>query len=149
VVAGSIPVALAMRKKSVLDEIKLAIRTLPDAQRERLVAWLAGLRKTRKNNGQPLTAVPPDGYNQDKMIATLAKQRAGSREQGAARSIGQKIKQFRKERGLTLAELAKQSKVHLITIHHIEKGHQEPTSSTIHSLADALGVDDADLEPAA
>lgn len=53
---------------------------------------------------------------------------------------GEKVKQKRKEIGLTLEELGKKISVSAAQISYIESGAREPSASGIGKLADALGV---------
>lgn len=56
------------------------------------------------------------------------------------------LKQLREERGLTQEELAEKSGVSRVTISMLEVGKQKVTkSTTLVSLADALGVSVTDL----
>ena len=53
-------------------------------------------------------------------------------------SIGNKILELRKSKGLTQEELAKLSKVNLRTIHRIENNENEPRGNTLNLICDVL-----------
>jgi len=55
-------------------------------------------------------------------------------------SLGEKIRQIRQKRHLTLAQLAEMTKVSAVTIHNIERDIYEPKISTLTNLSRALGV---------
>lgn len=59
--------------------------------------------------------------------------------------IGDKLREVRKRRMFTQEELAQKSGVGVTTIVRIERNRVEPQGRTIRKLADALGVDPADL----
>lgn len=59
--------------------------------------------------------------------------------------IGEKVREIRKRRMLTQDELGKRSGVGVTTIVRIERNQVEPQGRTIRRLADALGVEPADL----
>jgi transcriptional regulator with XRE-family HTH domain len=56
-----------------------------------------------------------------------------------------RLKELRTLRALTLRELDQQSGVSYATIWRLENGHKAARPSTIRKLADALGVDTAEL----
>lgn len=49
-------------------------------------------------------------------------------------------KRLREERGLSVGQLAKSSRLTERTIHYIEKGFSDPKATTLAKLARALGV---------
>jgi transcriptional regulator with XRE-family HTH domain len=56
--------------------------------------------------------------------------------------FGVKLKVLREAAGMTQAQLAKASRLHLSVIFKIEQGlRRDPTWSTVQALAGALGVD--------
>ena len=57
------------------------------------------------------------------------------------------LRRIRKLKGLTQVELAALSGVSQYTITEIETGRREPRPSTLHKLAEALGVEVADFFP--
>lgn len=56
-------------------------------------------------------------------------------------SIGQKIRQFRKESKLTQEQLAKKSNVSLMTIRRYEKDERSPNIDILKKIAETLNVD--------
>ena len=63
----------------------------------------------------------------------------------ADNSIGKKIREARKQKGLTLAQLADQCKCSTSLISQIETGTVNPSFSTLKSIGEALGTDMAML----
>ena len=57
----------------------------------------------------------------------------------------QRLKHLRRQRALTLRELGEKASVSYATIWRIESGHSDVRPSTIRKLAQALGVDTAEL----
>lgn len=56
-------------------------------------------------------------------------------------NIGERVRELRRARPMTLRELADKSGVHYVSIHRIESGTaKEPHPSTVRKLAEALGV---------
>lgn len=53
-------------------------------------------------------------------------------------TIGEKIKEIRKEKGLTQQELADLSKLTCAAIINIEKGHNAPSLSSLYKISQAL-----------
>lgn len=62
-----------------------------------------------------------------------------------AKEIGDKIRRFRKERGLTQSDLADRSGVSFRAIQNIEAGERTPRSDTVEMIAQALGVQPGEL----
>jgi XRE family transcriptional regulator, regulator of sulfur utilization len=58
---------------------------------------------------------------------------------------GQRLRQLRIERALSLRALAQRSGVAFDTINKLELGHRPARLVTIHKLADALGVEPKEL----
>lgn len=56
-------------------------------------------------------------------------------------NIGENIKKYRKEKGLTQAELAKLSNVSRVAIGNYERSDRVPTTDIASKIADALQVD--------
>ena len=61
--------------------------------------------------------------------------------------FGEKIRTFRRARGLTQLELAENSALDRKTISRIENHQYSPSLSTIFSIAEALEVEPKDLMP--
>lgn len=59
--------------------------------------------------------------------------------------IGEKIRYWRKKKGLTQAELAKRLNVYGPNISQIENGARSPSMNTIELIAEALGIDVGEL----
>lgn len=59
--------------------------------------------------------------------------------------IGEKIKYWRKKRNMTQAALAEKLLITPSNISQIENGSRSPTIATIEQIADALGIDVAEL----
>lgn len=60
--------------------------------------------------------------------------------------FGNRLKEILKERGVTIKELSEMSGISINTLYSITKRDtQAPASDTIRKIADALGVDEADL----
>lgn len=55
--------------------------------------------------------------------------------------FAENLRRLRLERFLSQAELARQAGMHAITITRLEAGGQAPTTRTVRSLAEALGVE--------
>jgi transcriptional regulator with XRE-family HTH domain len=63
-------------------------------------------------------------------------------------SIGRRIRRYRKEKGLTLAELASKAKVSKSYLSELENGagnHKRPSAETLYRIGKALGVAMSDL----
>jgi transcriptional regulator with XRE-family HTH domain len=58
---------------------------------------------------------------------------------------GDKIKHLRDARALTQEELAKKAGITVAALSRIERNHAEPRATTRRKLAQALGVDPAEL----
>ncbi len=56
------------------------------------------------------------------------------------RKLGKKIRELRKEQGISQAQLAFESGVRREAITHIERGEQNATTDTLYSIAEALGI---------
>ena len=59
--------------------------------------------------------------------------------------IGERLRQLREERALRQEDLAELAGVGKNTVNRLERNHTEPHMTTIRKLADALGVDPAEL----
>ncbi len=59
--------------------------------------------------------------------------------------IGDRLRDLRKRKLLTQEQLAERSGVGIATIVRVERNQVEPRGSTIRKLAEALGVDPAQL----
>ncbi len=59
--------------------------------------------------------------------------------------IGNKIKQKRKQKGLSQEELAESAKINLRTIQRIENNENEPRGKTLHLICEALEMKSEDL----
>lgn len=57
-----------------------------------------------------------------------------------ASTIGSKIKEYRIEKGYTLAELAKKTNIPMQTLSHYETGRQLPPIKKLNNIAEALEV---------
>ncbi|MEN3267769.1 helix-turn-helix transcriptional regulator, partial [Pseudonocardia sp.] len=55
-------------------------------------------------------------------------------------SIGPKVRALRRERGLTLQQLAHAADVSTASVHKVERGDMVPTVTTLLKIAGALGV---------
>ena len=60
-------------------------------------------------------------------------------------TLGGKIKELRKKKGLSQEELAESSKVNLRTIQRIEKDQSEPRGKTLNLICQVLGVNAEDI----
>jgi transcriptional regulator with XRE-family HTH domain len=60
-------------------------------------------------------------------------------------TIGEKILEIRKRKGLTQENLADLAKINLRTLQRIEKGDTEPQSNTLKSLCNVLEINFEDL----
>lgn len=56
-------------------------------------------------------------------------------------ALGERIRELRLHRGFSQEELAYEADVPLSQIGRIERGENNPTISTLHVLAEALGVE--------
>jgi transcriptional regulator with XRE-family HTH domain len=59
------------------------------------------------------------------------------------------LRRIRKERGLTVEQLAVKAGTASATVYRAERGERRPTDETFAALADALGVDIVDLRETA
>jgi transcriptional regulator with XRE-family HTH domain len=65
---------------------------------------------------------------------------------GAAQTLGEIVRRYRDERGLTLSQLAAKAKVSKSYISAIEHGEgPRPSGNTLYAIAEALGVTMSDL----
>lgn len=63
-----------------------------------------------------------------------------------AKAVGSRVRRYRTERGLTLTQLAKDSKLSKSFLSEIENGETpRPSGRTLYALAEALGVTMSDL----
>jgi transcriptional regulator with XRE-family HTH domain len=60
-------------------------------------------------------------------------------------AFGRHLSKMRKEKGFTLESLAFEAEMEISQIYRIEKGHINPTLSTLHALAKALNINLMDL----
>jgi transcriptional regulator with XRE-family HTH domain len=60
-------------------------------------------------------------------------------------SLGQALKQLRKKKGLTLAELAEKTHSHVGNLSRIERGMARPSLDLLYRLAEALGFSITDI----
>ncbi|HWI95663.1 MAG TPA: helix-turn-helix transcriptional regulator [Solirubrobacterales bacterium] len=60
-------------------------------------------------------------------------------------ALGKAIREFREERGMTQEALAQEAGVTVGHMSMIERGHSNPTWSTVKAIADALGRRMVDL----
>jgi len=56
------------------------------------------------------------------------------------KELGERIRTYREKRGLTRAELAERTGLHVVQIHRYEKGEASPTAERIVALSEALRV---------
>jgi transcriptional regulator with XRE-family HTH domain len=60
-----------------------------------------------------------------------------------AEGVGKRLKELRRRRGLTLAQLAERTKLSISSLSQVERGLVSPTIRTIYSVSTALGVSPA------
>ncbi|WP_273206507.1 helix-turn-helix domain-containing protein [Marinobacter subterrani] len=60
-------------------------------------------------------------------------------------SLGQALKQLRKKKGLTLAEMAEKTHSHVGNLSRIERGMARPSLDLLYRLAEALGFSITDI----
>lgn len=60
-------------------------------------------------------------------------------------SLGQALKQLRKKKGLTLAEMAEKTHSHVGNLSRIERGMARPSIDLLYRLAEALGFSITDI----
>lgn len=60
-------------------------------------------------------------------------------------TLGNKIKEKRKERGMTQEELAELSKINLRTVQRIENGETTPRGNSLNSICEVLEIDLSEL----
>jgi transcriptional regulator with XRE-family HTH domain len=60
-------------------------------------------------------------------------------------TFGQRLRELRRERGLTQEDLSRRASIHAPTIGRLERGRREPRLKTILRLADGLGVSPGEL----
>ena len=58
---------------------------------------------------------------------------------------GDKLKQLRLKKGLTLEQLASEADIELSQVHRVEKGKINPTLTTLDALAKGLGLSLSEL----
>ena len=56
-----------------------------------------------------------------------------------------KLKEIRTDRGMSITELARRSKLSRITVSNIENGLSNPTVSTVSAISEALGKNPVDI----
>lgn len=61
-------------------------------------------------------------------------------EQEIKRTFGEKMRQLRKEKGLSQEKLALDIEMDLTSVNEIERGHRSPKLITMYKIAQALGV---------
>lgn len=61
-------------------------------------------------------------------------------------TIGEKIREFRKWRGLTQQQLADASEISVMSIRRYESGEREPTENAVKAIALALEVNPAEID---
>lgn len=66
-------------------------------------------------------------------------------ESEVKRRFGERMRQIRKEKGLSQEKLALEVEMDLTSINEIEKGHRSPKLITIYKIAQALGVSMSEL----
>lgn len=59
--------------------------------------------------------------------------------------FGNKLKELRTSKGLTLQELAFEADMEISQVHRVEKGKINPTLTTLNALAKGLGITLAEL----
>ena len=62
-----------------------------------------------------------------------------------AQALGQNVRRFRKERGMSQEALADEVKLAVTYVGQIERGKRNPTLKVVESFAKALGVKPLDL----
>lgn len=67
------------------------------------------------------------------------------RNETAIKGFGNKVREFRIKKGLTIEEFANSIDLHVTQLSRIERGETNPTISYIFLLAEKLGVKPADL----
>ncbi len=60
-------------------------------------------------------------------------------------TFGQRLRELRRERGVSQEALSRRTHIHIPTIGRLERGKQEPRLKTILRLADGLGVSPGEL----
>ena len=76
----------------------------------------------------------------DPLAALDAAREAPAGWQDVVVSIGPKVRALRRERGLTLQQLAHAADVSTASVHKVERGDMVPTVTTLLKIAGALGV---------
>ena len=56
------------------------------------------------------------------------------------KDFGRRLAEVRKSRGMTQQQLAEKLEISLVSVGYIETGKRWPRISTLHRIADALGV---------
>jgi transcriptional regulator with XRE-family HTH domain len=62
-------------------------------------------------------------------------------------TMGQRIRQLRRDRGMTQAQLSEATGLRIESISRLENDKYPPTPRTVRDLARALGVAESELEP--
>ncbi len=62
------------------------------------------------------------------------------RDQGVLIEFGNKLKDLRTLKGLTLQQLAFEAEMEISQVHRVEKGKINPTLTTLNALAKGLGI---------
>ena len=60
-------------------------------------------------------------------------------------TIGKKIAEIRKQKGLTQEEVSEQAKINLRTLQRIEKGETDPRGNSLKGICEALGINIEDI----
>jgi transcriptional regulator with XRE-family HTH domain len=59
----------------------------------------------------------------------------------AEMTFGERVTALRKDRGMTITELADKAGIHRVSLHKLETDAYDPSLETVKKLARALGVD--------
>lgn len=65
---------------------------------------------------------------------------ANTKESKQLKAFGKRLSEVRRAKGLTQQELAEKLDISLVSIGYIETGKRWPRLTTLHRIADALGV---------
>jgi transcriptional regulator with XRE-family HTH domain len=78
-------------------------------------------------------------------VAPRPKKTKGAKAKPSHKALGRAVAQIREEKGLTQAEVARKTSLHVTYISGIENGARNPTWTVLTQIARALGVPVSEL----
>lgn len=140
------PIALAI---AVLVD---RVRTLPKEDRNDLFELVKSLESVEsEEEGDAVVRGMREIMRQQKGGVQQMKlsERPSEKLQSWMDYVGNRIRCFREQAGLTQQELAAKAGLRQSHVSRLEKGHHSPSALTLDKLAGALGIAAAELDPSA